>query len=91
MSEETTPSDVAQWMLSELNASDLLYQEAAAYQILDRFGEEFTYFNANGNIAISKPVLAAFNNLTGDDVVWSRSARFWRKREEHDLPGRQQP
>ena len=91
MTAPATAKDIAAWMLSELNEQDLLYQEVAAYEILDRFGEHFTYYNENGNLAIDKTVLAAFRDITGDDVVWSRSERCWQRREEGDLPGRQQP
>ncbi len=91
MTAPATAKEVAAWKLKELNEQDLLYQEVAAYEILDRFGEHFTYYNENGNLAIDKTVLAAFRHITGDDVVWCRSERYWRRREEGDLPGRQQP
>lgn len=87
-----TPSafDVASWMLAEVKREDTLYQETAAYEILERFGEEFTYYNANGNIAIGKDVLAAFLVLSEEDVVWIKSQRYWRLRTADDAPGREQ-
>lgn len=83
--------DVAAWMASELRQNGALHQETAVGEIASRFGDEFTRINANGNTAIQKNVLDAFNKLTAADVVWIRSERMWRKREDYDTPGRQQP
>ncbi len=85
-----TPRQVADWMLEQLKREDTLYQESAVGDIEDEFGDEFVYENENGNLAISKPVLAEFRKLTGTTVIWSRSERLWRFRERHDEPGRQQ-
>jgi hypothetical protein len=90
MSAFHTPESVARWMLSQIERDGELYQEVAASEIFDQFGDEFTYENDNGNLAIAKPVLAAFRNVTGDAVVWERGERKWRKREALDDPGRQQ-
>lgn len=78
-------------MLKELEADGTLYQQVAVGEIAERFGENFITINAGGNQAIRPSVLSAFNALTSEDVVWSRSGLFWRKREDFDLPGRQQP
>lgn len=91
MEQNHSATEVATWMVEELKSGRILYQQVAAAQIHDRFGKEFTYHNKNGNLAITKSVLDAFSRLTGDDVVWSRSQRFWRLREKWDRPGRQQP
>ena len=85
-----TPREVADWMLEQLKRDDTLHQESAVGDIEDEFGDEFVYENENGNLAISKPVLAEFRKLTGRTVIWSRSERLWRFRERHDEPGRQQ-
>lgn len=86
-----TASEVAAFMV-ELMAAQLgtLYQDTVAWEIRAKFGDDFVYDNANGNPAIRKDVLDAFNKATGNDVIWSRSGRFWRAREPHDLPGRMQ-
>ncbi len=85
----TTPLDVASFMVSELETQTYLYQETVVYQIMERFGDGYTGINANGNPSINPDVLREFNKLT-PDVVWDRRNRLWRKREEHDGPGRQQ-
>jgi hypothetical protein len=82
--------DVAKWMLGRVNEGTYLYQEVVVYQVLEKFGEKFTYINENGNLAISKKVLAEFKKLSGNTVIWERGSRAWRLRTKHDSPGRQQ-
>jgi hypothetical protein len=84
-----TAHEVAQWMVDRVEEGRLR-QDSAARRIRAEFGEEFTYKNKNHNWAIRKEVLDAFNELTGDEVVWSKGDRLWRKRGENDKPGRQQ-
>lgn len=86
-----SPEEIAQHMLDQLNESDVLYQDVVASDIATRFGDDYVNINNNGNLAINRKVLDAFNRITGNEVVWVRSERMWRKREEYDLPGRQQP
>jgi uncharacterized protein DUF6953 len=82
--------DVATWMLEELQRVEFLYQDTVVEQIASTFGDEFTYINDNGNMAIRKDVLASFRKLCGDTVVWERGERMWRRRQDHDGPARQQ-
>jgi Family of unknown function (DUF6953) len=76
-------------MVDQLKGQHWLYQEMVVSEILEKFGEEFVYYNENGNLAISRPVLREFRKLTEGTVVWERSARAWRPREGHDPEGRQ--
>ena len=85
-----TPGEVARWMFEQLKQVRYLYQEVVVYQIIERFGEQFTYINENGNPAINREVLTAFRKLTERTVVWERGDRVWRFREDDDEPGRQQ-
>jgi hypothetical protein len=85
----TTPEDVAQWMLDELEKTGLLYQWEAILEIQSRFGGDFTYLNESGNFAIDRRVFRAFRHLTEDEVVWRRMECCWVKRGPHDPPGRQ--
>lgn len=80
---------VAAWMVQTLEARGYLYQDEAV-EIRGKFGEAFTYDNDNGNLAINRNVLSTFRRLTGEDVVWDRGERTWRRRESHDVSGRQQ-
>lgn len=83
-----TAKEIAEWMFAEYQKLDRLYQSRTAYQIRAKFGAEWTFRNRNGNFGIVKPVLDEFRKLTRSDVVWSRSEQFWRKRRDHDPPGR---
>jgi hypothetical protein len=87
--ESSAVDSVARWMADQLAGDQPLYQNEAADEIQDRFGDDFTYENDNGNLAISRSVLKAFRALTEETVVWDRSERAWRRRESHDGPGRQ--
>ena len=85
-----TPKDVADWMHKEIRKRGLLHQCDVVYEIRDVFGEEFTYLNLNGNLAIDRRVLGEFRKLTEDTIVWDRSECFWRGRTKHDGSRRQQ-
>jgi len=85
-----TADEVAVWMVAELKRDAMLLQSDAAYSISDKFGEEFVYTNDSGNLAIAKPVLKAFRELTEEIAVWERGTRTWRLRENYDQPGRRQ-
>ena len=89
-SKKPLASDVAAWMLAEFEREGLLYQETVVYDIEARFGEEFTYINENGNLAIGRDVLKEFRKLTEKTVVWDRRERYWRKREDFDPADRRQ-
>lgn len=75
-------------MSQQVQSEGRLYQIDAAEEIERRFGQEYIYYNAGGALAISREVLAAFSKLTGQDVIWVRGRRYWRKREADDKPGR---
>lgn len=82
-----TPKEIAEWMHEQLGTGEL-YQSELADKIIKTFGKQNTYTNANGNPAINKEILKEFNKLTQEDVVWSRSGQYWRKRKESDPPGK---
>ncbi len=82
--------DVANWMLSYFDNKTILYQDDAAYKIKKEFGLDFVYNNENGNLAISREVLAQFRKLSEGKVVWVKSDRAWRKlRDNETYSGRQ--
>ncbi|SOT45108.1 DUF6953 family protein [Burkholderia cenocepacia] len=88
---KATASDAAAWMKNFIESNAILYQEVAVGEIIRQFGDHLSTVNSNGNLAISAAVLKVFNTITGNDVVWVRSERMWRKRQPYDSPGRQQP
>ncbi len=55
-----TPKVIAEWMLGELKRETILSQEVVAHEISMLYGEEFTYTDANGKIAIDERVLHEF-------------------------------
>lgn len=85
-----TPLEVAEWMRDKVLSENYMYQETVVYKISDKFGEQHVYQNDNGNLAISRKVLAEFRKLTKDTVVWERGERCWRKREKYNDPNKRQ-
>ena len=83
-----TARDAAVWMQQQVETQGVLYQETAVHHIRRHFGARFTYFNRNGNPAISVDVLNEFLRLTRSTVVWDWHERYWRKRTPGDPPGR---
>jgi len=81
---EPTAKDVSAFMLERLREDGTLYQDVIVCQIQEHFGDDFVYENDNGNLAIDRGVLKEFRALTKVDVVWSRSERFWRFREDYN-------
>ena len=77
-------SDVARWMLDQINKKREIYQNEVVYQIEEKFGSKFVYENQAGNLAISREVLKEFRKLTEKTVVWSRIEFCWRIRSADD-------
>jgi len=87
MASNHTALDVARWMLDQLDKQNCLYQEDAVCEIEKRFGHKFVYDNENGNLSIDRSVLKEFRALTGDDVIWERGEKMWRRRCRTDQTG----
>ncbi len=72
---------------------DRMYQSDVVAKIAERFGEEFTYENENGNPAIDKRILRAFKKITDDTAVSERrdfadasgGKAMWRAGSRNDL------
>lgn len=93
----TTPKQVAQWMLAQLEECDSLLQVDAVAGIEEMFGPEFVHLSNIGETSIDRRVLNHFRKLTGEDVVWVTQhggdywpGAYWRKRGPGDTPGRTQ-
>lgn len=85
----TKVEDAAVWLLAEVKAHQIVYQDTAVHDLEAKFGPDVVYINNNGNPAVASDVLEAFKKIS-PDVVWSRSERYWRIREAGDAPGRNQ-
>lgn len=69
---------IATWMLSQFIGS-YLYQEEIVCALNKQYGDDATYQNDNGNLAIDRKVLKEFKKLTDGRVVWERGEKAWRK------------
>ncbi len=65
-------------MVAKVEVLGFLYQSTAVNDIAEHFGAEFTYRDEAGRLAIAKPVLQAFHELTGDAVFWDHGTQAWR-------------
>lgn len=70
--------NVAQWMFQSVQSDGYLFQDSAVYEINSQFGDQFTYTNPNGNLAIGKDVLKEFKKISDGKVVWQRGDKSWR-------------
>jgi hypothetical protein len=84
----TAPIEIATWMKSQIPENAMLRQAMVAWQIKCDFGQEFTYLNKQGNLAIRADILKEFRRITEGTIVWSRSQQAWRNRREGDPEGR---
>ena len=65
-------------MVARVEVQGFLYQSTAVKDIAEHFGDEFTYRNEEGTLAIVKPVLQAFYDHLGDAVYWDHGTQAWR-------------
>jgi hypothetical protein len=87
MKSEYTVTQVIEWMLEELKRQGKLYEDTVVFEIVEKFGSQFTYEHKNGDLALRKEVLVAFGKLTKDSVVWDQDGRFWQKHMPSDKSG----
>ncbi len=90
MATNGSPEAIAAWMLGEVERRGRLYSAAAAEEVDRMHGAPHVGYDEDGDPFLMPPVVDAFQALSGDDVVWSMSGRFWRRRAAGDKPGRQQ-
>jgi len=82
-------NEIVDWMI-EKSSEDCFYQDDAVGEIEKKYGKKFMYENENGGLAISKDILNKFRKKSSNDIVWSRSGKYWRKRIKTDSKGRMQ-
>jgi hypothetical protein len=90
MTTDGSPEAIAAWMLDEVGRRGRLYAAAAADEVDRKHGAPLVGYDDDGEPFLRQPVVDAFQALSGEDVVWSMSGRYWRRREMGDRPGRHQ-
>ncbi len=69
---------VVNYIVEEIKTKGYVYQENLVQDINTKFGEEFTYINLNGNLAIDKKVLKEFKKQKEiHSIEWDKSGRCW--------------
>lgn len=74
---------------SKIESDGCTYQEDVVDFLVRADAESLLRENADGNLVLSREVLAEFKKLTAADVVWVRADRYWRYRVPEDEPGRE--
>lgn len=74
----SNPTDVAQWMFSEVTSKGVLHQDEAAAHITKHFGSHFFNETDTGSRSLDQKVLRAFRKLSEATVTYDKSARAWR-------------
>ncbi|MFC3606734.1 DUF6953 family protein [Stutzerimonas tarimensis] len=80
---------VANWMLSELEKHDCLYQDDVVDYLVKAKEESLLRENSDGNLVLGRQLLSAFQRITESNVVWVKPERYWRFRVAEDEPGRE--
>lgn len=83
------PSEVAAWMVSQIERDGCIYQDDVVDFLVKSNAEYLTRENSEGNLVVGKEILAAFLVLTKETVVWVKPDRYWRLRVAEDEPGRE--
>ncbi|MCH2000357.1 hypothetical protein MKX21_00805 [Acinetobacter seifertii] len=76
-------------MILKLRIDSCLYQDDVVDYLVKNFYFDYLKENADGNLAIATPLLAAFKKQTLFDVVWVKPDRYWRYRVLEDESGRE--
>ncbi|CAK1830910.1 RNA helicase [Vibrio crassostreae] len=82
------PTNVADWMQSQLEKDGCLYQDDVVDMLIKSRLEKHLRENADGNQVLTRPVLNQFKKLNEHTVVWVGSGKYWRFRVKEDEPSR---
>ena len=85
----TQASDVAAWMLAQIERDGCIYQDDVVDYLVKAKLETLTRENADGNLVVGQEVLKSFKSITETNVVWVKPDRYWRYRVKEDEPGRE--
>ncbi|EKN6086539.1 TPA: ATP-dependent RNA helicase HrpA [Yersinia enterocolitica] len=66
-----------------------LYQQEVVDYLIKMDNEQLLKENADGNLALSTPVISKFRKDSGVDVVWVKPDKYWRYRVAEDEDGRE--
>ena len=81
--------DVSNWMMKALLHDGCLYQQDVVDYLVRVDNEQLLKENADGNLALSNPVINQFRRDSGAGVVWVRPDKYWRYRVPEDEEGRE--
>ena len=74
-----TRQDVTDWMLRELQKDGHLCYHYALRQILERFGNRFSFVDKHSRLAIGREVLREFQDMITGYAIWDPRRQEWRR------------
>ena len=82
-------SEVASWMLTQINKHGCIYQDDVVDYLVKSKVELHLRENSDGNLVLSIAVLEEFMAVSSFSVVWVKPQKYWRWRVAEDEPGRE--
>lgn len=73
-------SQVAGWMLEQLDREGVVDETVLIPEIRERFGEEFLDSDDHGNATVNQKVWKEFGRLTEGTLSWDKVSRCWLRR-----------
>lgn len=73
-----TVTDVANWMVDELQKEGTLSYHQIVKRVHSIFGRKFVFINPDGNFDLIPEVRSEFENLTAGTVLWDETTRQWK-------------
>ncbi|WP_428980684.1 DUF6953 family protein [Erwinia billingiae] len=81
--------EVSSWMMKALLQDGCLYQQHVVDHLVKMDNEQLLRENADGNLALSNPVINQFRKDSGNNVVWVKPDKYWRYRVFEDEESRE--
>ena len=82
-------SEVASWMLTQINKHGCIYQDDVVDYLVKSKAESHLRENSDGNLVLGMAVLEEFMAVSSLSVVWVKPQKYWRWRVAEDEPGRE--
>lgn len=76
---------IAKWLNDKILEEEWVYQSSAVQEIIEEFGDKFSYINENGNPAIDADVLKEFRKIKDKNIEWDRQDFCWRLKDDNTL------
>ena len=70
---------IALWLYEKISVEGYVSQVEFVADLIERFGDKYSYVNENGNLAADPKIYQRFRKLKKDDILWDRADFSWHK------------